>query len=416
MVKCRISDSEAQDVFSLGELYVSDFVSSDATRPAVKSDLTLCLSSKSKLLQLKDTFSAGSLYGRYWYRSGTNLSMRLALKDVVDSVLLRKRMDRNAVWLDIASNDGTLLRFVPGNLVRIGIDPAEDSFKEEALKYADDVVQDFFSADIFRRSTYGFRKADVVTVVAMFYDLDDPGKFLRDVSEIMDDDGLLVLQMSYTPLMIQQLAFDNICHEHICYYSLTSLKYLLEENGFQIVDCELNDVNGGSFRAYIKKDIADVKSFKTGPFRDVANFRIQSLLEYEEVNGFNTIERYEQFYKDIVELKKSTVEFILEEHGKGKVIWGYGASTKGNTLLQWYGLDHTVITAIAERSPYKHGLKTVGTNIPIESELDMRKEKPDYLLVLPWHFIEEFKNREEEYLKGGGAFIVPCPKFEVIRG
>ena len=209
------------------------------------------------------------------------------------------------------------------------------------------------------------------------------------------------------------MAFDNICHEHIYYYSLFNMKKLLENNGFKIVDCILNDINGGSFRLYIKKDGYE-KNFHTQPYRDVCDFRVQSLLDYEKTLKLDQVETWLNFYKNINELKDKTVNFIKEVKSKGKTVWGYGASTKGSTTLQYFGLDNTLIDGIAERSPYKWGLRTSGTNIPIYSEDEMRKVKPDYLLVLPWHFISEFKEREKDYLIGGGKFIVPCPKFDVI--
>jgi hypothetical protein len=214
--------------------------------------------------------------------------------------------------------------------------------------------------------------------------------------------------------MIEQLAFDNICHEHIYYYSLFNLKKLMDKNGFKVVDCQLNDTNGGSFRLYVMKENADITKFATQPHRDVCNFRIQSLLTLEEKLKLDSVDTWVDFYNRILDLKEQTVSFIKSEKEKGKKIWGYGASTKGNTLLQYFGLDHTLIDGIAERSIYKWGLKTVGTNIPIYSEEEMRKQKPDYLLVLPWHFISEFVERERDFLIGGGKFIVPCPKFEII--
>jgi len=198
------------------------------------------------------------------------------------------------------------------------------------------------------------------------------------------------------------------------YYSLFNLKNLFQKCGFQIVDCQLNDINGGSFRVYAMKKSADFKTFSTQPYRDVCNFRIKSLLEYERSLNLDSPETWLEFYDKINELKEKTVNFIKEEKEKGKKIWGYGASTKGNTLLQYFGLDNTLIDGIAERSVWKWGLKTVGTDIPIYSEDDMRRENPDYLLVLPWHFINEFIERESDFLKRGGKFIVPCPKFEII--
>src|SRR5581483_10616930 len=164
--------------------------------------------------------------------------------------------------------------------------------------------------------------------------------FIRDVDQVMDDDGLWVLQLSYTPLMIKQMAFDNICHEHIYYYSLFNLKYLFETYGFKIVDCQLNDINGGSFRVYAMKQKGDSRKFSSQPYRDVCNFRIQSLLEYEKTLKLDSIDTWEEFFQDIEKLKNQTVDFIKAEKLQGKKIWGYGASTKGNTLLQYFGLDN----------------------------------------------------------------------------
>jgi hypothetical protein len=254
----------------------------------------------------------------------------------------------------------------------------------------------------------------VITTIAMFYDLEDPDAFIKDVYEVMEDEGLWVLQLSYTPLMIKQLAFDNILSEHVYYHTLNSMKTLMERNGFKIVDCTLNDVNGGSMRVFVRKQIADPGNFGTQPHRDVCQYRISSLLANEILYAVDLPEIWQEFYQDILKLKAQVVDFITYAKKRSKTIMAYGASTKGNTLLQFFGLDNTMIDAIAERQECKWGLRTIGTNIPIISEEEMRKANPDYLLILPWHFIQEFKSREDQYLKGGGKFIVPLPKFQII--
>jgi SAM-dependent methyltransferase len=401
-------------LFSLGELYVSDFINVDEDARAGKHDMTLVIDERYGAARLEKCTPIHSMFGKYWYRSGTNLTMTNELHSIVDSITTVHKLKDNDLWLDIACNDGTLLKAVPNNIQKLGIDPAEDSFVEESSKVADEIIQDYFTAESFRQSKFKDTKASIITCIAMFYDLDSPIEFLNDVHSVMEDDGLFVLQMSYTPLMIEQLAFDNICHEHVYYWSLFSIKRLLEDANFQIVDCQLNDVNGGSFRIYAKKSTANLSTFASRPYRDVCNVRINSLLEWESGLNLDSIDTWLEFYDRIEQLKEQTVNFIKEEKAKGKVICGYGASTKGNTLLQYFGLDNTLIDAIAERSHYKFGLKTIGTNIPIISEEEMRKLNPDYMLVLPWHFISEFIIREDEYLTKGGKFIVPCPRFEII--
>jgi NDP-4-keto-2,6-dideoxyhexose 3-C-methyltransferase len=402
-----------KELFTLGDLYVSDFIRGNEAPRGEKVEMKLLLSDDGNV-KLSKSAPLDTMYGSYWYRSGINISMKQELKEIVDSILKVKKLKENDLWIDIACNDGTLLSFLPQNLLKIGIDPVDDSYKAESEKYANLIIQDYFTAKAFKSSKFGGVKAKVVTSIAMFYDLENPDAFIQDVGEVLDDDGLWVLQLSYTPLMIKQMAFDNICHEHIYYYSLFNLKALFEKNGFKVVDCQLNDVNGGSFRIYAMKESGNYKTFSSQPHRDVCNMRIDSLLAYERTLSLDHVETWRNFFRDIESLKEKTVSFIKEEKAKGKTIWGYGASTKGNTLLQYFGLDNTLIDGIAERSPYKFGLRTVGTNIPIHSEDEMRRAKPDYLLVLPWHFINEFVNREQDYLRGGGKFIVPCPQFEII--
>jgi hypothetical protein len=403
-----------KELFTLGELYVSDFLGENDEPRGGKVEMKMMLDESTGNVRLEKAAPLDVMYGKYWYRSGINQSMKNELQRIVNSILDVKKLKENDIWVDIACNDGTMFDFIPNNIIKIGIDPVDNSYKNESEKRSDLIIQDYFSADVYKKSKFGTQKAKVVTSIAMFYDLENPDTFIQDVGEILDDNGLWVLQLSYTPLMIEQLAFDNICHEHIYYYSLFNLKKLMEKNGFKIVDCQLNDTNGGSFRVYVMKENADVRKFATQPHRDVCNFRIQSLLTLEEKLKLDSVDTWMDFYNRILDLKEQTVSFIKSEKEKGKKIWGYGASTKGNTLLQYFGLDNTLIDGIAERSVYKWGLKTVGTNIPMYSEEQMRNEKPDYLLVLPWHFISEFVERERDFLLGGGKFIVPCPKFQII--
>jgi hypothetical protein len=403
-----------KELFTLGNIYVSDFLANDEIPRANKIEMKMMFDDHTKEVRLEKAAPADIMYGKYWYRSGINQTMKTELKSIVDSILSIYKLNTDDLWIDIACNDGTLLSYVPKNLLRIGVDPVEDSFKQESEKHANLIIQDYFSHHALLNTEYKTTKAKIITTIAMFYDLENPAEFLRDIYYSLDDDGLFVCQMSYTPLMIDQMAFDNICHEHIYYYTLYTIKNLFERSGFKIMDCQLNDINGGSFRVYAMKDVGNIQYFATQPYRDVCSFRVNSLLQYEDSKNYNTKEIWYKFYSDLINLKDRTYTFIKEEKSKGKKIWGYGASTKGNTLLQYFGLDHTLIDGIAERSPYKFGLRTVGTNIPIYSEEHMRVENPDYLLVLPWHFINEFKSREDAYLRGGGKLIVPCPKFEII--
>jgi hypothetical protein len=402
------------NLLSLGSLYVSDFLNDNEKPRGGKYSLDIVLDSTINAPRLKTVAPSGVMYGKYWYRSGINSSMKNELQNIVETVKSRFKLVENDIWLDIACNDGTLLSFVPKTCIRVGIDPADNSYVEESEKNADVIIQDYFSLNSWQKTPFAKQKAKVITSIAVFYDLDDPISFVNDIKSVLDKDGLWVLQLSYTPLMLKQLAFDNICHEHVYYYSVENLKILFEKCGMEIVDVELNDINGGSFRVFAMNKEGNKSKYGTAPLRDVAVYRIESLLQYEKTLNLSSIETWHTFKQQIDNLKNEVVSFIKEAKKNGKTIWGYGASTKGNTLLQYFGLDHTTIDAIAERSQYKWGLKTVGTNIPIKSESDMREAQPDYLLVLPWHFISEFIEREKDYLGKGGKFIVPCPSFKII--
>ena len=319
-----------KELFTLGKLCVSDFIRADQFSDNVY-ELKMMLD-ENGAVRLNECAPLDSMYGKYWYRSGINQTMRNELKDIVESITKVVKLKENDIWIDVACNDGTMFEYIPKNIIKIGIDPADDSYKNESEKKADLVIQDFFSYDVFKKSKFGKLKANIITIIAMFYDLDKPDAFLQDIHKVLDDDGLLVMQMSYTPLMLKQMAFDNICHEHIYYYSLFNIKKLLEKNGFKIVDTQVNDVNGGSFRVYVKKSGHENK-FYTQPYRDVANFRVDSLLEYEKTLKLDQVETWLNFYNGINELKKTTIDFIKTAKEEGKTIWGYGACHDVETRL-----------------------------------------------------------------------------------
>ncbi len=266
------------------------------------------------------------------------------------------------------------------------------------------IINDFFNFNSFNKE-FPNKKAKIVTSIAMFYDLENPKSFVNDVKKILDDNGVWVIQMNYLMSMLELNAFDNIVHEHLEYYSLSSLENLLKMYNLEVFEIEINKINGGSIRTYIKHK--DCKKFSKSK-------KISEILDKERKMGLDEIEPYHQFAERIKELKKKTYDFIKDEVSKGKTIYIYGASTRGNTLLQFYNLDHRLIKAAADRNPMKWGKEIVGAGIPIISEEQARKEKPDYFLVLPWYFIDEFKKRESDYLKNGGKFIVPLPEFQII--
>lgn len=409
---CRVcGNSELTPVLSLGNHFVSDFVDSMGDNASAPLELVICNASEGGcgLLQLMHTADQHSLYRNYWYRSGINQTMRDALADVTQKAARLVSLTEESIVLDIGSNDNTLLKsYSKPGVIRIGFEPATN-----LMPYASHpdilVINDFFSAMPFLKATNG-KKANIVTSIAMFYDLHDPNAFTADIARCLDKNGLWIIQMAYLPSMLLDTIFDNICHEHLEYYSLLSLENLLHRHRLKVIDVALNDVNGGSYRTYITHN--DNTTIK--PLEGAAN-RLEALRNQEKTMRLDTLAPYHDFAGNVESIKEKVTSFITQEVKNGKTVYVYGASTKGNTLLQYFELDHTVITAAAERNPDKWGKKTVGTLIPIISEEEARAARPDYFLVLPWHFLPEFKTREKAYLEAGGKFIVPLPQFEIVE-
>jgi hypothetical protein len=401
------------ELLNLGKLYVSDFLADGEQPRAEPAELRLVMDDDTGVVHLAEQPPAELMWGRYWYRSGTNQSMRDELAGIVAEVGGVVALDDGDRWVDIACNDGTLLAEVPSGVMRIGVDPVEGVIRDAAALHADWLIPKPFTSDVGAKIARA-GQVKVVTCIAMFYDLLDPTDFLAGVHYMLARDGLFVIQVSYTPLMLDELAFDNICHEHARYYTLATLSSELLAAGFIVVDAQMNDTNGGSMRVYCRRTDGDPATFGTQPHRVVARARARALHAYEDEYRYNEPRKWLRFAHQLENLRAEVVGFVMDCRARGETVWGYGASTKGNTLLQYLGLDHTMIDAIAERQDAKVGLRTVGTDIPIVSEDEWRAARPDYTLMLPWHFVAEFTAREAGYLAAGGRFIVPCPRFEVI--
>jgi NDP-4-keto-2,6-dideoxyhexose 3-C-methyltransferase len=411
---CRVCGNSLDEILSLGNQYVSTFLAPEQP-DGPKAPLELVLCQQCRLLQLRHTVPGEMMYQEYWYRSGTNQTMRDALADISGTAAKLVRLKAGDSVLDIGCNDGTLLgSYSVAGIHKIGFDPAQNLAVLSREK-ADKVVVGFFDADRFLADPdLRNLRPKVVTSIAMFYDLEDPHKFVADIRRIMHPDGVWIVQMSYLPLMLKQNDFGNICHEHLEYYSLQSLEYLLQLHDFSVVDAELNDVNGGSIRVFIRNRTAEQNAFGDDAYRKQAADRVSGLREREADLGLDGPTPYLEFAARVQGIKRQVFEFVKNQVEQKKKIFVYGASTKGNTMLQYFELDNSVIDAAAERNPDKWGKVTVGTRIPIISEEAARAAKPDYFLVLPWHFIEEFKKREHDYLSSTGRFIVPLPHFALI--
>lgn len=407
ITECRSCGStDLTPILSLGSQYPSNFVELNSIpdkNEQIPLELIFCEKKDCGLLQLKHTASRELLYKEYWFRSGLNEKMVDALKDITKSVEKRLSLSENDIVLDIGCNDGTLLRSYQSKVRLVGFEPASN-LVNEASKDTDLIINNFFSFYEFVQH-FPNERIKAITSIAMFYDLEDPNSFVSDIVNCLDQDGIWVIQMAYLIPMLELNAFDNIVHEHLEYWSLKSVKRLLEEHGLEIFDVELNNVYGGSFRIFVKTK----KNEKINIQNSVDEF-----LKKEDEFGLEKKETYHNFANRVNSLKDKLNDFIKEELSNGKSIYAYGASTKGNTLLQFYNLNNKLILKAADRDSRKFGKMTIGSNIPVISEEQARDEKPDYFLVLPWHLVDFFKERESEFFKNGGKFIVPLPDFKIV--
>lgn len=412
---CRIcGSSKLTQVINLGEQYLQgSFMKAGKEDPPLRQiamSLVRCDPTKDEkacgLLQMEQTVPPEILYSSYWYRSGTNQTMRNHLRGIAEEAIALTNKS-NAQVLDIGCNDGTLLKSYPSEYVKFGIDPSDVAQEIDGdIK----VFQDLFpSEELEKMKMEGKKEFDIITSIAMFYDLEDPASFCSEIKHILSEQGVWIFEMSYMPQMLRMNSYDTICHEHLEYYSLAVLEYLLKNVGLKIFDVQLNEINGGSIRCYATH--INNFSFKSNE----AQQRIKQLRQEEFDMELDTDKPYKNFQDRINVHREQLISLLKMLKKEGKTIHVYGASTKGNTILQWCGIDNRLIDYAADRNPDKFGAYTLGTDIPIISEVASREMKPDYYLVLPWHFKEEFVKREEEMLKSGTGMIFPLPEIKIIK-
>jgi hypothetical protein len=408
---CRIcGNPHLTTILDLGDMYLQGlFVKDGYIKPPerkVPLKLMFCDPTKNEtacgLVQLSNTISQNILYSTYWYRSGTNTTMRNHLKDIVDlslKYLKNISYDHKSV-LDIGCNDGTMLSFYPKDIIKYGVDPSNsiDEIKDISIKK----MKDVYPNDNIKNS-----KFHCITSVAMLYDLEDPLSFVSEICNNLTDTGIWVFEMSYLPSMLKMNAFDTICNEHIEYYSLSVIETMLEWYNMKLINATLNDTNGGSIQC-----IAVKKSCLLHPINS-ENLNKLRTLEFEmEIDNMTP---YIAFRDRVEKITTSLSKLLTTYKEEGKEIHLYGASTKGNTLLQACKLNNEIISYAADRNPDKWGAKTLGTNIPIISEEESRKMRPDVYLVLPWHFKNEFLEREKETIENGAIFVFPLPEITIVK-
>ncbi len=357
------------------------------------------------LVQLRHTVPGSILYRSYWYRSGVNQTMTHNLHEIARQAEEMVDLHPGDLVIDIGCNDGTLFDgYRASNLKCLGFDPSDVS--RYAVEKGYEVVRDFYSYEQLHRR-HADRKARIITSIAMFYDLEYPRAFVEEVAQALAEDGVWVIELHYLPSMLDMNQFDAIVHEHLEYYSLAVIERLLAEAGLGVVRAELNEINGGSVRLFVRRAARFVPEDEYGE-------RLQRLRVLEFEMALDAAEPYERFATAAQQVREGLASLCRGLVDEGKTIHIYGASTKGNTILQYAGIDNTLVPYAADRNPDKHGSETIGTRIPIISEERSRELHPDYYLALPWHFLNEFLDRESEFLDRGGQFIVPMPEVRLV--
>lgn len=407
---CRICGHETfQDVVDLGMQALTGVFPKSQDEPVAIGPLQLIKCDEATggcgLVQLRHSHEPEEMYGEnYGYRSGLNRSMVTHLERRVHEAEAIARPETGDVVLDIGSNDATTLRTYGNRGLRlVGIDPSAGKFRHYYPEWIS-CVPDFFNADTYRAAC-GEQQAKIVTSISMFYDLEDPTDFMRQVHSVLAADGIWVFEQSYLPLMIERDAYDTICHEHVSYYALRQIAWMTREVGFEILDVELNDVNGGSFCVTVAKQGS--RHVRKSEF-------VAELIEKESAAGYGGREVYEAFQGRIVQHRSNLLRALRNWQAAGKTIYGYGASTKGNVVLQYCGLTAADIPMIAEVNEDKYGCFTPGSLIPITTEAEVRRQQPDAMLVLPWHFRENILEREQAYLQAGGCLLFPLPTVDFV--
>ena len=396
---CRVcGSSNFEEAFSLGIQVVKDFIDSpnDGSK---KGPLELVLCKNCGFLQLRHTFSKEYLYTHYWYRSGTSPTMVFELADIVKKACSIVNLEHDDFVIDVGANDGTLLRqYENKNLTKVGFEPS--NLWKYGVSPGTTIINDYFNSRSFTEKFPG-RKAKIITSIAMFYDLDDPNSFVKDIKSVLHPEGIWIVQMNYLGLMIKNLGYDNICHEHVGYYSLVTMQYLLSRHEMEVFDIEINNVNGGSFRLYIKH--SNDKNKK------VNKEALNKILVAEKSMAISKVSTYLEFSKRISRQKEELNALLDELLKKKKKVMIYGASTRGLVILEYCGIDNKIIQYATDKNSDKWGKYLSGTGIRIISLEEYRKLNPDYLLVLPYQYANEIATQEREMLERGGGFIIPLP-------
>jgi len=403
---CRVCGSEdLKSIFDLGSQVMTGVFPSTRDMKITSGPVELVKCSgegRCGLVQLKQSYDLAEMYGmNYGYRTGLNASMAKHIEDKMQAIFFSCSLQSGDLIIDIGSNDATGLKAYPQDIYElVGVDPSGVKFAEYYPSSVS-LIPEFFSADVITEK-YGEKKAKIITSFSMFYDLEDPIQFAKEVSSVLDEDGVWVFEQSYLPTMLETNSFDTICHEHIDFYTLKQIVYILDCAEMRVIDVEFNDINGGSFSVSAVKKVSS---------RCSNIEKINDILDHEISLGLEGLDCYKEFAGRVEAAKAELVEFLQKAKNEGKKVAGLGASTKGNVLLQYYGINEDLLPMIGDVNPDKHDSFTPGTLIPITSEEQVLNSNPDFLLILPWHFKKFFESNPK---MKGRTLVFPLPRLTFV--
>lgn len=404
--RCRACNSDNLElVFDLGnQVLTGVFLSKDLDKIS-SGPVALISCNDCSLVQMQYSYPLDEMYNDgYGYQSGLTSFMSQHLKGIIAFATDHVNLNKNDHILDIGCNDGTLLNHYPHDQYNlVGIDPVAKKYLDRYPKNSK-VVTEFFSKESY--FSVASEKAKIITSISMFYDLDEPVKFAKAIASVLSDDGVWVFEQSYLPAMLRTNSYDTVCQEHVEYYSLAAIQHILGQAGMTIIDASQNEVNGGSVRLCAVHENSTLSN-NVSP-------EASWLMKQEKNHDIYSNKTWVDFGKNVERHKSDLINLLTELKNAGKTVIGYGASTKGNVILQYCNIGPDLLPFIGDITPSKDGAFTPGSKIPIISMDKAKAMKPDYFLVLPWGFRGDIMLREKETVANGTKFIFPLPFVEIV--
>jgi 2-polyprenyl-3-methyl-5-hydroxy-6-metoxy-1,4-benzoquinol methylase len=353
------------------------------------------------LVQITEEVPPEVLFRDYVYLSSFSDTTVANARTIAHRLIDQRRLSADSLVVEIASNDGYLLQHYRDRGVPVlGIDPARN-IAEVARRKGIETLDEFFTREFAQRLVDEGRKADIIHANNVMAHVPDTNGFVQGIATLLREDGVAVIEVPYVIEMIDRLEFDTIYHEHLCYFSLTSVDALFTRNGLRVVDVERLPIHGGSLRIF-------------GALSGRPSDAVTRMLADERAWGVASVAAYDDFSRRVDALSESLRELLGKLKSEGKTIAAYGASAKGTTLLSYTHIGGETIDFVADRSTVKHGKLTPGTHIEIVPAEELLTRMPDYVLMLVWNFAEEILKQQQAYRGRGGKFIIPLPEVTIV--